>query len=504
MHCGCFITLLFLTSQLLSSEGERYVPTWSSLDSRALPKWYDESKFGLFMHWGLYSVPSFSSEWFWEQWKGSHNKAAEKFMKDNYRPGFTYQDFGPQFTAEFFDPDKFAKTIKASGAKYIVHTSKHHEGYTMYPSNYSWNWNSLDVGPGRDIVGELRQSVLKVGGVHFGLYFSQYEWFNPLYLNDKSKQFSTQDYVKTTSIPQMHEIVNLYKPDIVWSDGDWEAPDTYWNSTEFLAWLYNDSPVKQSVVVNDRWGSGTACKHGGYYTCQDHYDPGKLQAHKWENCMTVDANSWGFRRTMTYQDVLSIEKLTEKLARTVSCGGNLLLNVGPTHDGRIVPIFEERLLQLGKFLNVNGEAIYGTKPWIYQNDSYSGNVWYTSKMKNSEHYPADRIFNPQNKENTVVYAIVLDWPKNNKLILGSARPTSQTQIRMLGYSGNVRFVPGADRIAIDLSTIPWKQLPTTWAWVFKMEHLQTEDYYPEFHNGYGNELLKEKSEKLFETYENEK
>lgn len=467
----------------------RVEPTWSSIDARALPKWYDDSKFGIFMHWGLYSVPSFASEWFWEQWKIAHNKAAEEFMAKNYRPGFTYADFGPQFKAEFFNATQFAQIIKSSGAKYIVFTSKHHEGYTMYPSNYSWNWNSMDLGPRRDIVDELRQAILKVGGVHFGLYFSQYEWFNPLYLKDKDNEFKTQEYVQSTSIPQMHEIVEQYRPDVLWSDGDWEAPYAYWNSTQFLAWLYNESPVKESVVVNDRWGQGTACKHGGYWTCHDKYDPGKLLPHKWENCMTVDEQSWGFRRTMSLSDVNTIEFLVTKLIRTVSCGGNLLLNVGPTHDGRIVPIFEERLSQVGKFLDINGEAIYSTKPWIHQNDTVNSNVWYTSKLRDDSDYPSDRIFNPQITENTVVYAAILKWPKNNKLILGAPTTTSKTTISMLGYDGPINFIPNQKGLTIDLSTIPWQRLPTVWAWVLKLEYLKTEEnIYPNF------EVLKEQSE----------
>ena len=202
---------------------------------------------------------------------------------------------------------------------------------------------------------------------------------------------------------------------MVWSDGDWEAPDTYWNSTDFLAWLYNerlnwwqiddqceridsllfDSPVKDTVVVNDRWGSNTSCKHGGFYSCSDRYNPGKLQLHKWENAMTVDKNSWGFRRNADLSQYLTTDELVTTLVETVrsvpnycslsqliqlwycfSCGGNLLINVGPTHDGRIVPIFEERLRELGSWLRTNGEAIYSSKPWTNQNDTITENIWY--------------------------------------------------------------------------------------------------------------------------------
>ena len=108
-----------------------------------------------------------------------------------------------------------------------------------------------------------------------------------------------------------------YKPDILWSDGD-SGPDYYWNSTQFLAWLYNESPVRETVVTNDRWGSNDiACKHGGYYTCADRYNPGHLLPHKWENCMTIDRYSWGYRRNAKLEDYLSIEELLETLVSTV-------------------------------------------------------------------------------------------------------------------------------------------------------------------------------------------
>ena len=111
-------------------------------------------------------------------------------------------------------------------------------------------------------------------GLTMGFYHSLYEWFNPRYLADKKNNFTTTDFVDHKVLPELKELVELYKPDILWSDGDWEAPDTYWNSTNFLAWLYNDSPVKDTIVVNDRWGAGIPCKHGDFYTCTDRYNPG--------------------------------------------------------------------------------------------------------------------------------------------------------------------------------------------------------------------------------------
>ncbi|CAG2110055.1 unnamed protein product, partial [Medioppia subpectinata] len=134
------------------TDEQKYAPNWDSIDKRPLPGWYDEAKIGIFIHWGVFSVPSFGSEWFWWSWSGTHDKAYNDFMSHNYKPGFTYADFAHQFTAEFYDPNHWAEIFKASGAKYVVLTSKHHEGYTMWPSKTSFNWNSVDIGPNRDLL----------------------------------------------------------------------------------------------------------------------------------------------------------------------------------------------------------------------------------------------------------------------------------------------------------------------------------------------------------------
>jgi len=234
---------------------------------------------------------------------------------------------------------------------------------------------------------------------------------------------------------------------VIWSDGDWEAPDTYWNSTDFLAWLYNESPVKDTVVVNDRWGVNTSCKHGGYYSCADRYNPGVLQPHKWENAMTLDKSSWGYRRNSQLSDYLSVHELISTLAQTVSCGGNLLINIGPTHDGRVTPIFEDRLRQFGSWLTVNGESIYSSKPWKHQNDTISKNVWYTQKDK-------------------AVYAIVLEWPQTNQLTLGAVEPKTVDTIQLLGSKGNLEFKESSGSTLVTFPQLNPGSL--LWAYVLKI------------------------------------
>ncbi|ELU15522.1 hypothetical protein CAPTEDRAFT_221178 [Capitella teleta] len=260
-------------------------------------------------------------------------------------------------------------------------------------------------------------------------------------------------------MPELYDLVNTYKPEVIWSDGDWGAPDTYWKSKEFLAWLYNDSPVKDTIVVNDRWGIGDTCNHGDIYTCQDRYNPGVVQKHKWENCMTLDRGSWGFNRKATLDTYLKLTDLTTLLAETVSCGGNLLMNVGPTHDGRILPIFEERLRQFGDWMKVNGEAIYGSKPWTHQNDTITPAVWYTSQKSGSE---------------TTVYAILLKWPEADVLHLGAATPSPHTTVSLLGYHGNnFKWAKSSTGMQVQIPAIPFNKMPCDAAWVLKLTALSS-------------------------------
>ncbi|CAG5012274.1 unnamed protein product [Parnassius apollo] len=444
----------------------QYSPDWKDLDTRPLPRWYDEAKIGIFLHWGVYSVPGFSSEWFWSNWKGGDKKIKD-FMAKNYPPNFTYQDFAPMYKAEFFDPKEWATLFLKSGARYVVLTSKHHDGFTLFPSKRSFSWNAYEVGPKQDIVDQLSKAVREVG-LKFGVYHSLYEWYNPIYAEDKKNNFSTRYYADTKLWPDLKQLINDYKPSVLWSDGDWEVYDTYWKSTDFLAWLYNESPVKDEIVVNDRWGIGIPCKHGDFYNCADRYNPGSLQNHKWENAFTVDKKSWGFRKTMSLNDTMSMRELLYEVVSTVSCGGNVLINVGPTQEGTIAPIFEERLLNLGNWLGVNGEAIYSTSPWLHQNDSFNSDVWYTCLKPTYNHrHPTAK---PREHDAiNAIFAIFLSWPINNQLEImdiTSYLHAGTYKIKLLGSNNVLNW-----KIKNGVTTIelPDKaKIQTGYAWALKI------------------------------------
>ena len=354
-----------------------YEDNWESIDSRTLPAWFDEAKLGIFIHWGVYSVPAYApkradvestglaySEWYgWQI--GEKYPPYYDFHKQTYGENARYADFAGQWKAEMFDAEKWAKLFKRSGAKYIVLVSKHHDGFCLWPSRYSWNWNSVDIGPHRDIVGELLDAAER-NGLKRGVYYSLLEWYHP---DIHQKHPNIPKYATEKMIPQMKELVETYRPSILFTDGEWSYNSDQWHSLDFITWLYNESCVKEEVVINDRWGADTRGIHGGYLTCEygevnsnavdeDHAQK-NLQKRKWEECRGIGA-SFGFNRNEDVEDYLSESQLIELLVDTVSRGGNLCLNVGPCADGTISPLIQERLLQLGQWLDVNGEAIYGT------------------------------------------------------------------------------------------------------------------------------------------------
>ena len=364
---------LFTIAMLLgvsSLFAQKYTADWASLNKRGIPAWFNESKFGIFIHWGVYAVPSYAvvgpggySEWYWWQLNGAtdatHQKVAA-FHEKNYGKDFPYEKFEQQFTASLFDPAQWAELFRRAGARYVVLTSKHHEGYCLWDNkqaNESWghSWNAVSGTPKRDLLGDLTTAVRKAG-LKMGYYYSLYEWFNPVWQKDRKK------YVEEVMTPQFKDLVTRYKPSVIFSDGEWDLSDTAWRSTELLSWLYNDSPVKNEVVVDDRWGSNTRGKNNGATYLTSEYGSGMQPGAIWEENQGI-GSSYGYNRIENVNDYKKSSDLILLLVDIVARGGNLLLDVGPTADGRIPVIMQQRLTDMGDWLSVNGEAIYNTKPW---------------------------------------------------------------------------------------------------------------------------------------------
>ena len=441
------------------SAQQKYTTDWASIDSHPIPQWYIDAKFGIFIHWGLYSVPAWGplpsdgagiydcyAEWYWWKLTDKQNKVNPLFIafhNKNYGENFKYQDFVKDFKCEMFEPADWAKLFREAGARYVVLTSKHHEGFALWPSVHSWNWNAGDVGPHRDLAGDLTNAVKKEG-LHMGFYYSLYEWFNPLYKENLEK------YVDDHMIPQMKDLVNRYTPDIVWPDGEWDHPSEKWKSTEFLAWLYNESPVKQTVVVNDRWGKETRSKHGDVFTTEydlvhDGNAKDKKIAHPWEECRGI-GNSFGYNRNEKLSDYSTSEQLVHLLIEKVAMGGNLLLNIGPTADGRIPVIMQQRLMDMGRWLKTNGEAIYGTSSWDVAKQP-NINAFFTTKGKD-------------------LYVIFTKYP--GKTVTISNVVGKPSSVSLLGSGAKVKYSFGGKNVTITPPELSPTDNPCDYAWVFKL------------------------------------
>ena len=361
--------VFFLAATTSSSFSQHYEANWQSLNTRGIPSWFKQAKFGIFIHWGVYAVPSYApviensgdsyAEWYWYR-VNEGNKYFKAFHDKNYGPDFQYQQFEPQFTASMFDPKQWANVFKRSGAKYVVLTSKHHEGYCLWNSaeaDRDWGraWNAVTGTPHRDLLGDLTDAV-RAEGMKMGYYYSLYEWFNPLWKTDKPR------FVTGHMIPQFKDLVTKYKPSVIFSDGEWELTDTAWHSPELLAWLFNESPVAKEVVVDDRWGSNTREKNNGATYTTSEYGSGMNADVVWEENRGI-GHSYGYNRNEQLDDYKSSHDLILMLVDIVSRGGNLLLDIGPTADGRIPVIMQQRLIDIGNWLSANGEAIYETQAW---------------------------------------------------------------------------------------------------------------------------------------------
>lgn len=335
--------------------------------------------------------------------------------------------------------------IKDSGAKYAVLTSKHHEGFTLWKTNSSWNWNSVDIGPHRDIL-RLYVDAIRKEGLKVGIYFSLFEWFHPLFELDRSNNFNTKYYVKEISNKQLYELVNIYQPDYLWFDGDGVTDSVYWETKQFLAWLYNESPVKDTVIVNDRMGTDATCKHGDVRTCFDRYHPSFLPSYKFENAFTLDKKSWGYRREMQLEDVLTFKEILSEFIFTISIGGNVLINAGPTKEGTFDILFQEKFHQIGQWLKIYGESVYSTKACPYQNQQ---KLRFTCK-------------------GNIIYVFFLEWPINNTIEINDLQQNSlDPTVKLIGVPKSLifQFKNGVLSAILDVFH---NELPNHDGWVLKL------------------------------------
>ncbi len=484
--------ILFIIPSLVFAQ-RTYSPTWESIDKRPIPEWFQNAKFGIFIHWGLYSVPAWSprgtyAEWY-EYWLknktlfGNGNfKGSEiyDYHVNTYGKDFKYSDFAPMFKAQDFDADAWTDLFEKAGAKYVVLTTKHHDGFALWPSkeasrDYGRPWNSMEVGAKRDLVGEYVESLRKTK-IKVGCYFSCKEWSNTLFCDD-----SITKYVDNHFFPQLKDLISRYKPDLIWSDGPDKYDDNVWKTKDLLSWLYSSSEVKDSVVVNDRWAKFSDGKRHGDFCSHEYTDGNNLSEKPWEECRGMGF-SFGYNQNEILSDYATSQALVLTLVNVVSKGGNLLLDVGPTANGKIPPIMEERLLQLGDWLKVNGEAIYNTRRWKYPSQWTEGKRDWKAKGKfyvgcnailkqtvdPDSGYAAQEVF--YTWKAPCLYAIL---PKisEEKVILKNLQSNSETQIEMLGFKGRIQWKQKKDNIEVVLPRFEVNNLPCLYAWTLRITNV---------------------------------
>ena len=438
-----------------------YQAAWESLDARPTPAWFQDAKFGIFIYWGVTRCrPTRRGARQARLRRAGLERAHRRqgpeaepdpgrhvgYHRQQYGADFDYKDFAPQFRAELFDADHWADVFLRSGAKYVVPTSKHHEGFALWPSreaSATWGrpWNAVEIGPKRDLLGELSKAV-RAKGLKMGFYYSVYERYNPLWLTDKPR------YIAEHMFPQFKDVVTRYEPSIIFSDGEWDLTSAEWRSPELLAWLFNESAVKNEVVVNDRWGKDSRHKHGGYWTTE--YTPGMADtAHPWEESRGMGF-SYGYNRAERLEHYRTGRELVTVLVDIVSRGGNLLLDIGPDADGTIPVIMEQRLAEIGAWLAVNGEAIYGTRPFAASKQWSAGEqpkIDY-NKEYDSSYDVAKLTGTPApgkasieaffTRKGNDVYAILTRWP-GKRFSLKDAGALTPKTVTLLGAPGTLRF-----------------------------------------------------------------
>jgi len=460
----------------------KFQDNWSSLSHYEVPRWYTQAKFGIFIHWGVYSVPAFESEWYSRNMYIQGSPAFEHHIKTyGKQDEFGYKDFIPMFEAEKFDPVKWVELFKASGANYVCPVAEHTDGFQMYKSELS-KWNAAEMGPKRDILGELRE-VIEKEGIKFCTSSHRFEhWFfmghgkqfdsdvkepmscgdfywpampEPNYYELFSEPYPSQEFLEDWLL-RCCEIVDNYQPSMVYFDW-WihhESLKPYLK--KFAAYYYNQA-IKwgKEVVIHykhDAFHFGCAVvdiERGQFADVKPYY---------WQTDTSVARNSWGYTKNNDYK---SVNEIICDLVDIVSKNGNLMLNIGPKSDGTIPKEDEAILRGIGKWLKTNGEAIYGTHVW---RNSAEGPTKIPEGQFTDD---AAKVFTSEDirftAQNDAVYATVLNWPEDGKICIKSMADRDAIKLKffhgiirdidILGFDGKPKFVRTEEGLEVEAKGI---------------------------------------------------
>ena len=414
-------------------------PDWESLRHYEIPQWYKDAKFGIFIHWGVYSVPGAENEWYprnmYKLEEGAYKNFHEHFASQDpaLKDALGYKDFIPKFKAEKWDPDQWASLFKEAGAQYVVPVAEHHDGFSMYDSGLS-DWTAVKMGPRRDIVGELAKSV-RAEGLHFGLssHRAEHDFFfdggrdirsdvnDPKYaslygpahhqVEGHSNGGMMDDWTYVSPawtadwMARMTELVEKYKPEIVYYDWWIGQPNFRSRVQEFDAFYYNFAAAHgYTGVVNFKnyamdWKSAVRDFERGQLA--------SIEPDHWQTDTSISKLSWGYIEHDQYQPP---EFLIHQLIDIVSKNGNLLLNIGPKPDGTIPDEIQTTLKAMGVWLKANGESIYGTTPWKVYGEGPTQVIGGAFHDQDTKPYTTED-FRFTAKGNTV-YAIGMGCPAN--------------------------------------------------------------------------------------------
>ena len=404
-----------------------YEPSWKSLDRHPVPEWYHDAKLGIFIHWGVYSVPAWAptdadiggekaspyAEWY-PYYMYEDGSPTKEYHEETYGDDIEYVDFVDDWEAEEWDPDVWAEFFADVGARYVVLTGEHHDGFPLWDSHYT-KYNAAEVGPERDIVGDLCDSVRDRDMRFAASYHANYNYYQPGF----DGQFSHPDFEKGGPIEDRggpgseyvdfmnakhRELIRRYDPDLLWFDVP-KADSEHVHATELIADYYNRTAERdREVAVNDRASTDAIgptidiegdrrdnTEYHGDFVTPEYTSFDEIQDRKWECCRGI-GHSFGYNAVEDEDGHLSAEELVHSFVDIVSKNGNLLINVGPRADGTIPDLQKTPLAGLGSWLDVCGEAIFGSRPWAVAEDPESDvEVRYTHR-------------------DGALYATLLSWP----------------------------------------------------------------------------------------------
>jgi alpha-L-fucosidase len=425
----------FMTLMLLANSGNL-----TAQDKPGKMEWWREAKFGMFIHWGVYSVPA-------GYYHGQPVKGiGEWIMNKGKIPMSEYQQFANKFDPTDFNADRWVKIARDAGMKYIVITAKHHDGFAMWPTKVS-EWNIYDATPWHhDPLQELAVACRKYG-IKLGFYYSQaQDWNNGgAVIGDKwdsAQQHDMDDYIDKIALPQVKELLTNYGSDVpavLW----WDTPKDM--NPERAKKLYHAvETLKPGIIMNNRLGGGF---EGDYKTPEQKIPPQGFPGQDWETCMTIN-NTWGYKSDD--DNWKSDETLIRNLCDIASKGGNYLLNVGPTSKG-IIPAPEvERLADIGRWMKVNGEAIYGTGPTAF-------GVEFGKDIKGMSGYGKEIMVSSSNDWRCTtrqgkLYIIIFNWPADGKFELPGLESRVTKSYLLAGHK-KLKFNQTDAGVTLDLPAV---------------------------------------------------